>query len=98
MSDLINALKNLGNSINNVSKKSFDLEYSTQWRKEYEHLLSIGIKPSFIRLDRATGIRQYKYTKTPELFSALAKFYIEVMEAKEEAKEEAMEAKYVEAK
>lgn len=80
MSDLINT------SINNdkpISKKSFDLEYSTQWRKEYEHLLSIGIKPSFIRLDRATGIRQYKYTKTPELFEVLAKFYAEAIEAKE---------------
>lgn len=58
-----------------INKKSFDLEYSTQWRKEYEYLLSQGIKPSFIKMDKITGIRTYKYQKTPDLFMKLFGFY-----------------------
>ena len=54
--------------------KKFDKEYSTQYTPEKEYLLEIGIKPSFIKvIDEVTT---YKYTKTPELFSALVSFYM----------------------
>ena len=54
--------------------KKFDKEYSTQYTPEKEYLLSMGIKPSFVKvIDEVTT---YKYTKTPELFSALVSFYM----------------------
>lgn len=71
---------------NVVSKKSFDTEYSTQWRREYEYLLSQGIKAAFVRMDKETGIRTYKYTKTPELFKKLYGFYA-MVEAEKGLKE-----------
>ncbi len=53
--------------------KKFDKEYSTQYTPEKDFLLSIGLKPSFVKtIDEVTT---YKYTKSPELFSALAFFY-----------------------
>ena len=51
----------------------FDKEYSTQYTPEKEYLLSVGIKPSFVKV--IDGITTYKYTKTSELFSALVFFY-----------------------
>lgn len=55
--------------------KKFDKEYSTQYTPEKEYLLKQGIKPSFIKV--IDEITTYKYTKTPELFSALVSFYME---------------------
>lgn len=55
--------------------KKFDKEYSTQYTPEKEYLLEMGIKPSFIKV--IGEITTYKYTKTPELFSALVSFYTE---------------------
>ena len=51
----------------------FDKEYSTQHSPEKEYLLSVGIKPSFVKV--IDGVTTYKYTKTPELFQALVFFY-----------------------
>lgn len=55
--------------------KKFDKEYSTQYTPEKEYLLSKGIKPSFVKV--VDEVTTYKYTKTPELFSALVSFYME---------------------
>ena len=55
--------------------KKYDKEYSTQYTPEKEYLLSKNIKPSFVKV--LDGVTTYKYTKTPELFSALVSFYME---------------------
>ncbi len=54
--------------------KKFDKEYSTQYTPEKKYLLNKGIKPSFVK--EIEGVTTYKYTKTPELFSALVSFYM----------------------
>lgn len=53
--------------------KVFDIEYSTQNRKEVNFLHSCGIMYSFVKTVDEISI--YKYTKTKELFEALAVFY-----------------------
>ena len=55
------------------NNKCYDKEYSTQYLYEYDYLLSVGIKPSFMK--NLTGVRTYKYTKSNRLFVALCKFY-----------------------
>lgn len=55
--------------------KKFDKEYSTQYTPEKEFLFKCGITPSFVKV--VNGVTTYKYTKTPELFSALVSFYME---------------------
>lgn len=55
-----------------INKKLFDLEYNTQIRCEYEFLKDNGFEPSYIKKGR---VKTYKYTKTPELFYAVAEFY-----------------------
>ena len=58
-----------------INKNLFDMEYSTQYRKEVDYLKSKGIKYSFVK--RINGIPTYKYTKSRELFLALSTFYLE---------------------
>lgn len=53
--------------------KKFDKEYSTQYTPEKQYLDSVNIFPSFVKV--INEVTTYKYTKTPELFSALAFFY-----------------------
>lgn len=53
--------------------KKFDKEYSTQYTPEMKYLKSIGINYTFVK--DIDGVTTYKYTKTPELFSALVYFY-----------------------
>lgn len=53
--------------------KKFDKEYQTQYTPEKEFLLSVGIKPTFIKT--LNEVTTYKYTKTPELFHFLEFFY-----------------------
>lgn len=55
--------------------RKYDKEYSTQYTPEKEYLLSKNIKPSFVKV--IDGVTTYKYTKTPDLFSALVSFYME---------------------
>lgn len=55
--------------------KKFDIEYSTQYTPEKDYLLSIGIKPSFVKV--INEVTTYKYKKTGELFKALSFFYAE---------------------
>lgn len=58
-----------------LPNKAFDIEYSTQYRKEYLFLLSHNIQPTFVKHTRDFNIPVYKYKKTPELFAALSVFY-----------------------
>lgn len=58
-----------------MPKQAFDMEYMTEWLKEVRFLASRGIQYTFVRKTKDYGIKQYKYTKTPELFIALADFY-----------------------
>ena len=53
--------------------KKFDKEYFTQYTPEMEYLKKSGISPSFVKI--VNGVTTYKYTKTPELFEALAIYY-----------------------
>lgn len=53
--------------------KKWDIEYSTQYTPEKEYLLSVGIKPSFVKV--INEVTTYKYKKTKELFEALSRFY-----------------------
>lgn len=53
--------------------KKFDIEYSTQYTPEKEYLMSVGIKPTFVKV--INEITTYKYKKTPELFKHLEFFY-----------------------
>lgn len=53
--------------------KKYDKEYSTQHSPEKDYLLTKDIKPSFVKV--VDGVTTYKYTKTPELFVALAFYY-----------------------
>lgn len=51
----------------------FDKEYSTQFVDEMKWLKQHNIFYTFVKY--IDGITTYKYTKTPELFKALALFY-----------------------
>lgn len=59
-----------------IIESKFDKEYSTQWLQEVEYLSARGVRYSFVK--KINGINTYKYTKTIELFRALAEFYEEV--------------------
>ena len=58
-----------------LPSKAFDFEYATQYRKEMEYLRSRGFEYTFMRLTPEYKVPTYKYTKTPELFRAVADFY-----------------------
>ena len=53
--------------------KKFDKEYFTQYTPEKDYLLSVGIRPSFVKV--INGVTTYKYTKTSKLFEKLMIFY-----------------------
>jgi hypothetical protein len=53
--------------------KKFNKEYQTQYSPEKDFLLSIGIKPTFVKI--VDEVTTYKYEKTPELFHYLEIFY-----------------------
>ena len=52
-------------------ERKFDKEYATQWEKEVIFLESKKIKPIFVK-NNIYNIKVYKFTKTYELFKALA--------------------------
>ena len=58
-----------------LPNKAFDSEYATQFRKEMEYLKSRGINYTFCKRVGEYRVPTYKYTKTPELFRAVADFY-----------------------
>ena len=53
--------------------KKWDIEYSTQYTPEKEYLLTVGIKPTFVKV--INEVTTYKYKKTKQLFEALSHFY-----------------------
>ena len=53
--------------------KKFDKEYSTNWIKERDFLMSKGIRYVFVK--EIDGVDTWKYIKDYKLFSALAEFY-----------------------
>ena len=53
--------------------RKWDIEYSTQYTPEKEYLLSVGIKPTFVKV--INEITTYKNKKNKKLFEALAQFY-----------------------
>lgn len=57
----------------NTMVKRFDKEYSTQYTPEMQYLKSVGIQYTFVK--EINGVNTYKYTKSPNLFRALEKFY-----------------------
>jgi len=61
-----------------IPKYVFDKEYSTQWRREVEFLEAKGINYVYAKKHYKYHVIRYKYTKTPELFLALAEFYKQV--------------------
>ena len=61
-----------------IPKQVFDKEYSTQWRREVKFLEEKGINYTYAKRHPKYPIVKYKYTKTPELFLALAEFYNQV--------------------
>jgi len=65
-----------------IPKYVFDKEYSTQWKREVQFLESKGINYVFGKRHHKYPIIRYKYTKTPELFLALAEFYNQVRNEK----------------
>ena len=66
-----------------LPNKAFDSEYSTQFKKEMLYLRECGIDPIFIKKVGEYRIPTYKYTKTPELFTACAAFYKQQRASKE---------------
>lgn len=54
--------------------RKFDKEYSTQWLEEVDWLKEQGIRYTFVKTNES-DVTTYKYTKTSELFKALAIFY-----------------------
>ena len=61
-----------------IPKNVFDKEYSTQWKREVRFLEDKGINYTYAKRHFKYPVTKYKYTKTPELFLALAEFYNQV--------------------
>jgi hypothetical protein len=61
-----------------IPKAIFDKEYSTQWKREVQFLEEKGINYTYAKKHYKYPVIRYKYTKTPELFLALAEFYNQV--------------------
>lgn len=62
----------------NIPKYVFDKEYSTQWKREVQFLADKDINYTYAKKHPKYPVIRYKYTKTPELFLALAEFYHQV--------------------
>lgn len=58
-----------------LPNKAFDMEYSTEYKREMLYLQELGFKCSFVKHTPDYHIPVYKYTKTPALFRAVADFY-----------------------
>jgi hypothetical protein len=66
----------------NPPKQAYDMEYSTQARREFEYLKEHNINPSFVKQSQY-GIKTYKYTKTPALFRLLVDYFTMIEAEKE---------------
>lgn len=63
-------------------KWAFDREYGSDWLKEVAWLREHGVNPVFEKTNQF-GVKRYKYTKTPELFAALAIFYKQIQDERQ---------------
>lgn len=54
----------------------WDKEYATNFLQELRFLETNGIRPCFTKCDE-TGLKTFKFKKTPELFEMLRIFYTE---------------------
>ena len=61
----------------NIPSSAFDVEYRTQWRDEVDFLASRGIYYTIRKKEGEYQIPVYKYSKTVDLFIALADFYLQ---------------------
>ena len=66
-----------------VPSSAYDKEYMTEWHREFVFLRNKGILPSYVKRTPKYRVRQYKYTKTPELFLALYDFYSQLRRSRE---------------
>lgn len=55
-------------------KLKFDKEYSTNYLEELRFLEANGVRPCFTKCDE-TGLKTFKFEKTPRLFELLMVFY-----------------------
>ena len=62
---------------NGIPKTAFDIEYRTEWRDEVDFLAERGIYYTIRKKEGPYQIPVYKYTKTVDLFIALADFYLQ---------------------
>lgn len=60
----------------NIPNSAFDIEYRTEWRDEVDFLAERGIYYTIRKREGEYQIPVYKYTKTADLFIALADFYL----------------------
>ena len=60
----------------NIPNSAFDIEYRTEWRDEVDFLAERGIYYTIRKKEGEYQIPVYKYTKTADLFIALADFYL----------------------
>lgn len=60
----------------NIPNSAFDIEYRTEWREEVDFLAERGIYYTIRKREGEYQIPVYKYTKTVDLFIALADFYL----------------------
>lgn len=58
-----------------LPNKAFDSEYATQFHREMLYLKERGIDYAYVKKMGEYRIPTFKYTKTPELFRAVADFY-----------------------
>ena len=59
-----------------IPNSAFDIEYRTEWRDEVDFLMERGIYYTIRKKEGEYQIPVYKYTKTADLFIALADFYM----------------------
>ncbi len=59
-----------------IPNNAFDIEYRTEWRDEVDFLAERGIYYTIRKKEGEYQIPVYKYTKTADLFIALADFYL----------------------
>ena len=59
-----------------IPNSAFDIEYRTEWRDEVDFLAERGIYYTIRKKEGEYQIPVYKYTKTADLFVALADFYL----------------------
>lgn len=64
------------NNKRTIPNSAFDIEYRTEWRDEVDFLAERGIYYTIRKKEGEYQIPVYKYTKTVDLFIALADFYL----------------------